>query len=46
MASALADVSPMTMRGRPLAAFVVVAPDGLADDADLARWVHRGFGAD
>ena len=48
MASALGEphVSPMTMRGRPLAAFVVVAPEGVADDADLARWVHRGFAAD
>jgi hypothetical protein len=31
------------MRGRSLAAFVVVAPEGLADDAELARWVRRGF---
>jgi hypothetical protein len=45
MASALAQphVSAMTMRGRSLAAFVVVAPEGLADDAELARWVRRGF---
>jgi TfoX/Sxy family transcriptional regulator of competence genes len=36
-------VSAMTMRGRPLAAYVVVAPEGLSDDAELARWVRRGF---
>jgi TfoX/Sxy family transcriptional regulator of competence genes len=45
MAWALAQphVSAMAMRGRPLAAYVVVAPEGLSDDAELARWVRRGF---
>ena len=28
--------------GRVMSGFVVVAPEALGDDADLARWVDRG----
>jgi TfoX/Sxy family transcriptional regulator of competence genes len=43
--AALAEphVSRMELGGRPLAAFVLVAPDGYADDAALAAWVERGL---
>ena len=27
---------------KPMKGFVLVAPEGYADDADLARWVDRG----
>ena len=27
---------------KPMKGFVLVAPEGFADDADLARWVDRG----
>ena len=45
MPAALAQphVSQMTMGGEPLVAFAVVAPEGVADDAELARWVRAGF---
>jgi TfoX/Sxy family transcriptional regulator of competence genes len=36
------DTRPFAMTGRPAKAFVVVAGDALADDADLARWVDTG----
>src|SRR4051794_21303583 len=43
--AALAEphVSRMEFGGRPLAAFVLVAPDGCADDEALTRWVERGL---
>jgi TfoX/Sxy family transcriptional regulator of competence genes len=30
------------MTGRPMRAWVVVAPEATADDGDLERWVRRG----
>jgi hypothetical protein len=36
-------VRPMHMGGRPLKAFVLVDPEGFADDAALAAWVERGL---
>lgn len=47
VASALDEpyVSPMSMGGRPLAAFVIIAPQGVATDALLAAWVQRGLTA-
>ena len=43
--AALAEphVTPMTLGGEPLDAFVLVAPEGHADDAALAAWVSRGL---
>jgi TfoX/Sxy family transcriptional regulator of competence genes len=43
VASALDEpfVSRMSMGGRSLAAFVVVAPEGLVTDAALEAWVQR-----
>ena len=43
--AALAEphVTPMTLGGKPLDAFVLVAPEGTADDAALAAWVSRGL---
>jgi TfoX/Sxy family transcriptional regulator of competence genes len=43
--AALAEpyVTPMTLGGKPLDAFVLVAPEGHADDAALAAWVSRGL---
>lgn len=38
-------VSRMAMGGRSLAAFVVVAPPGVASDVQLAAWVQRGVAA-
>ena len=45
VAAALAepDVQPMEMGGRRLAAFVLVEPQGYADDAALQRWVERAL---
>lgn len=45
LASALDEpqVSRMSMGGRPLAAFVIVAPPGVATDALLAAWVQRAI---
>jgi TfoX/Sxy family transcriptional regulator of competence genes len=34
-------VSAMDFTGKPLAGLVYVAPEGVAEDADLARWVQR-----
>jgi hypothetical protein len=47
VASSLTEphVSPMTMGGKPLAAYVLVAPEGCADDAALRRWIDRGLAA-
>lgn len=37
-------VRPMTMRNRgAIRGWLLVAPEATADDADLARWVERGF---
>jgi TfoX/Sxy family transcriptional regulator of competence genes len=33
---------PMDFTGRPMRGMVYVAPAGVADDADLARWVEAG----
>lgn len=38
-------VSPMAMGGRPLTAYVLVAPEGCAADAALRRWIDRGLAA-
>jgi hypothetical protein len=38
-------VSPMTMGGKPLAAYVLVAPEGCTDEAALRRWIDRGLTA-
>jgi TfoX/Sxy family transcriptional regulator of competence genes len=37
-----AHTRPMDFTGRPSRGMVYVAPAGVADDADLARWVERG----
>ena len=44
--AALAEehVGPMDFTGRPMSGFVVVAAAGVADDAELARWVETGAG--
>lgn len=44
MAAALAEphVSRMALGGRALAAFVIVAPPGVATDGLLAAWIQRG----
>jgi TfoX/Sxy family transcriptional regulator of competence genes len=34
------DARPMDFTGRPMRGMVYVAPAGVADDADLARWVR------
>ncbi len=36
-------VRPMVLGGKPVAAFVVVDPEGFADDAALAAWLDRGL---
>jgi len=43
--SALAepDVRPMELGGRPLKAYVLVDPEGCADDAALGAWLERGL---
>jgi TfoX/Sxy family transcriptional regulator of competence genes len=33
----------MDFTGRPMRGSVIVAPAGLASDADLAAWLHRGL---
>lgn len=38
-------VRPMTFTGRPMRAFVVVAPPGFADEAALDGWVALGLAA-
>ena len=41
-AVAQAHVRPMDFTGRPMRGFVYVAPAGIADDGELARWVRAG----
>lgn len=36
------QVRPMDLTGRPMRGFVYVAPAGVVDDGDLARWVEAG----
>jgi hypothetical protein len=38
-------VRPMVLGGRPLKAFVLVDPEGWADDAALGAWLDRGLAA-
>jgi hypothetical protein len=38
-------VAPMTLAGKPLAAYVLVAPEGCADEAALRGWIDRGLAA-
>ena len=35
-------VNPMEMRGRSMAGWLLVAPEAVADDEQLRRWVDRG----
>ena len=35
-------VRQLELGGKPIAAFVVIDPDGYADDAALAAWLERG----
>jgi TfoX/Sxy family transcriptional regulator of competence genes len=44
-AAAEPHVGAMTLGGKQLAAFVVVAPEGIASDEVLERWVRRGLDA-
>lgn len=37
-----AHVAPMEMRGSTMTGWLLVGPAGLADDADLVRWVDVG----
>ena len=37
-------VNPMEMRGRPMAGWLLVAADVVADDDALETWVSRGVG--
>jgi hypothetical protein len=43
--AALAEpgVRPFDMTGRPMKGWLLVAPDGHAEDDDLRRWVDRGL---
>ncbi len=43
--AALAEphVTTMTLGGKPLDGYLLVAPEGHADDAALAAWVSRGL---
>ncbi len=34
---------PFDMTGRPMTGWVMVGPDGYADDADLEQWISRGL---
>jgi hypothetical protein len=36
-------VRPLVFGGKPVAAFVVVEPEGFPDDASLAAWVGRAL---
>jgi TfoX/Sxy family transcriptional regulator of competence genes len=36
-------VRPLVFGGKPVAAFVVVDPEGYADDASLAAWLGRAL---
>ncbi|MBC2934325.1 TfoX/Sxy family protein [Nocardioides sp. zg-1228] len=39
-----AAVSPMVMRGRPMAGWLLVAAEALATDDQLQLWLDRGVG--
>jgi hypothetical protein len=43
--AALAEpgVRPFDMTGRPMKGWLLVAPDGHAEDDDLRRWVDRSL---
>jgi len=34
---------PFDMTGRPMSGWIMVSPEGYADDADLERWVNQGL---
>jgi hypothetical protein len=34
---------PFAMSGRPMRGWILVAPEGVADDGDLAAWVDQGL---
>ena len=36
-------VQPLVFGGKPVAAFVVVQPEGFSDDASLAAWLGRAL---
>jgi hypothetical protein len=40
--TASSGAEPMIMRGREMKGWLRVGPDGVADDAELARWVRIG----
>jgi TfoX N-terminal domain len=35
---------PFDMTGRPMKGWILVAPEGVASDAELAAWVDQGVG--
>jgi hypothetical protein len=37
------DVREFDITGRPMTGWVVVGPEGIADDADLLEWIDRGL---
>lgn len=39
-----AHVRPFDLSGRPMAGWVLVAPEGTDADDDLARWIDTGVG--
>jgi TfoX/Sxy family transcriptional regulator of competence genes len=39
-----AHVRPMDFTGKPMAGYVYVAPDGVAEDDELERWVRLAAG--
>ena len=41
-ALARAHTRPFDMTGRPMKGWILVAPEGVAGDRDLATWVARG----
>ena len=40
---ALPYAGPMDFTGKPLRGFIYVAPEGIAEDEDLAAWIERGI---
>ncbi len=42
-AVAMPHTRPFDFTGRPMKGWVMVAPDGLESDDDLAGWVHQGI---
>jgi TfoX/Sxy family transcriptional regulator of competence genes len=38
----LPHARPMDFTGRPMKGWIYVAPEGLAEDADLRAWIARG----